>query len=500
MSRFLHRRRVLSLGLLPFVSWLPPAMAQPAATDATQALHLLNRLGYGPRPGDVERVVQMGAQRYIEEQLHPERLALPSTLDQRLQAHDTTRLSQRELIQRFREAKRAGKGDGEDGNAMRRELVQSVSQQAVEARLLRALYSPRQLEEVMVDFWFNHFNVFSGKGLDRVLVGVYEREAIRPFVLGRFRDLLGATAHHPAMLFYLDNWLSTAPGTPAHGGGQGGLNENYARELMELHTLGVDAGYTQQDVTALARMLTGWTFDPRIRSGSSIFRFDPRRHDGGSKRWLGQAVEARGQAEGEWALDVLARHPSTARHLGLKLARFFVSDQPPQALVDRLARRFSETDGDIRAVLAALFSSAEFLAPSVRGVKFKTPYEFALSALRAADVPVAEAHQIQKQLQQLGMPLYGCPTPDGYAHVESAWLNPDAMTRRVNLATVVGSGRWPPPAEGSGGRADGRPLDAQALLATLGPAISPGTRQAALESAPALRAALLLGSPDFMRR
>ena len=222
-------------------------------------------------------------------------------------------------------------GDSE-AKQKRKETVQLIAEQTAEARLAQAIDSPRQLEEVMVDFWFNHFNVFAGKGLDRALVSSYERDAIRPYVFGRFRDMLGATAKHPAMLFYLDNWMSVAPGFHPPGKANqnaqvNGLNENYAREVMELHTLGVDGGYTQRDVTELARMLTGWTFEPRemIRGGAS-FRFAPARHDHGDKDWLGKHIGARGQAEGEWALDMLAAHPATARHISYELAQYFVSD------------------------------------------------------------------------------------------------------------------------------------------------------------------------------
>src|ERR1700761_6123540 len=280
-----------------------PAFALPDA-DAAQAdaLHVLNRLAFGPAPGDLERVARMGAPAWIAEQLHPERLALPAFLADQLASLRTPGETQRELIAQYREiakeAKQArqaetaspdGKKPPTQEGADRRRQVAAIYVEAGDERLLQALNSPRQLQEVLVDFWFNHFNVFDGKGLVRVLVESYEREAIRPNVLGRFRTMLGATAQHPAMLFYLDNWLSVAPGfQPRRGGNKAaaGLNENYARELMELHTLGVDGGYTQQDVTELARILTGWTMRPqpgrRRRlagamddAGDSMFGFDP---------------------------------------------------------------------------------------------------------------------------------------------------------------------------------------------------------------------------------
>ena len=332
--------------------------------------------------------------------------------------------------------------------------------------------------------------------LDRVdIVANYEREAIRPFVLGRFRDLLGATAHHPAMLFYLDNWLSAAPGfQPLRARGAeakvGGINENYARELMELHTLGVDGGYSQQDVTELARMLTGWTFDPR-GDARSLFVFAARRHDDGNKQWLGRNVSPRGQNEGEWALDILAEHPATARHLAFELAQYFVSDVPPPGLVDRLAKRFRDSGGDLRGVLATLFASPEFRNPAIYGAKFKSPYRYLLSALRAADQPVDDVHPLLGALRQQGMPLYGCQTPDGYKNTEDAWLNPDATTRRVAFATALASGRLP--------MQSGAAVDAAGLQATLGATLGSKTLDAVGRADPRLRSALILGSPDFMR-
>lgn len=508
----LRRRSLLQagLGLATTIPWLGRAETLPA--DDAQALHLLNRLAFGPGPGDLGRLQQQGFDAWIDEQLHPERLPLPAGLAQQLDALPLARASQRDRVNAYREAAKEVKQDPENGKSERREMLKLEALQAGEARLWRALQSPRQLEEVMVDFWFNHFNIFQGKGLDRVLVDLYEREAIRPHVLGRFRDLLGATAHHPAMLFYLDNWMSVAPGfRPRHGGGQNapsGLNENYARELMELHTLGVDGGYTQADVTELARMLTGWTFNLRSR-GSNLFVFDAERHDQGDKNWLGQHVGNSGQSEGEWALDQLSRHPATARHVGYKLAQYFVADEPPPALVQRLAQSFQSSAGDIRSVLRTLFSSAEFRDPAQHGSKFKTPYRYVLSALRATGVPVRNVRPLLGALNQLGMPLYGCLTPDGYKNTEAAWLNPEAITRRVNFATALASGRVPlarpvdAPDEPQQARQhpewNAPPPDAQALVATLGGSLSARTRATVDAAQPALQAALVLGSPDFMR-
>ena len=549
----LTRRSALAAALAA-LAWRPAlAAAEPDAAQAN-ALHVLNRLAFGPAPGDLDRVTRMGAPAWIAEQLHPERLALPSFLVDQLATLRTPHQTQRELVDGYKQmqkdakaAKQAetaspdGKKPATAEDATRRQKTAAINVEAGQERLLQALNSPRQLQEVLVDFWFNHFNVFQGKGLDRVLVESYEREAIRPHVFGRFRAMLGATAKHPAMLFYLDNWLSVAPGyQPRRGAGKAsGLNENYARELMELHTLGVDGGYTQQDVTELARMFTGWTLAPdrpkRRRfldgpdnsasgHGDSIFAFDPTRHDNGTKTWLGHTVAPRGQLEGEAALDVLARHPATPRHIAFKLARRFVADDPSPELVSQVAQRFLDTDGDLRAAMQAIVDSPEFHDP--RPVKFKTPYQYVLSSVRATGITTTNIKPLMAVLAQLGQPLYGCQTPDGYHDTEADWLNPNAITQRVNFATALASGKLPlqrvddpnaPDGQANGMKAMERqadramagkqpvegstpPVDADALLATLGPAISDKTRAAVASSAPALRAALVLGSPDFMRR
>lgn len=516
--------------LIGAISLVAISAVQAADLSAEQrVLHVLNRLGYGPKPGDVDQVLNMGIERYIDAQLSPETIPLPPALTQRLDTLSTAKMPAGDLLAEFVAAQIAAKQDDEAGKQKRRETFQRIAEQTAEVRLARAIDSPRQLEEVMVDFWFNHFNVFDGKGLDRALVASYERDAIRPHVLGRFRDLLGATAKHPAMLFYLDNWLSVAPGyqpgvfrTQAPTAKATGLNENYARELMELHTLGVDGGYSQKDVTELARMLTGWTFDPRdmIRGGKT-FRFDPQRHDRGDKEWLGHHVSARGQSEGEWALDVLASQPATARHISYQLAQYFVADQPPAALVDRLAQRFLETQGDIQAVLRTLFASPEFWASAHVGTKFKTPYQYVVSSARATELNVTNIRPLLGTLPQLGMPLYGCQTPDGYKNTEEAWLNPDALTRRINFATALASGRLPlvkpfnsedgrgmgklqlehtaQPVSGNDRRGTTTAVNADRLMATLGSTLSDRTRDTVAHSQPVLRAALVLGSPDFMR-
>jgi uncharacterized protein (DUF1800 family) len=486
-----------------------PARAAPL-TQEQQAVHVLNRLGFGPKPGDIERVGQMGVRRYIDSQLDPAAIAYPAALTERLATLDRANRGAGDAAAEFIELRKEVRNEEEGAKQRRRAGLAAIARETAEARVLRAIDSPRQLEEVMVDFWYNHFNVFAGKGIDRALVASYERDAIRPYVMGTFRDLLGATASHPAMLHYLDNYLSTADGyTPgplrkatampapnAPGARARGLNENFARELMELHTLGVDGGYTQQDVTELARMFTGWTYDQRaLVRANETFRFDARRHDQGAKSWLGREVPEQGQREGEMALDVLARHPSTARHISYKLAQYFVQDNPPPALVERMARIFLESGGDIRSVLRTMFASAEFMAPEALGAKFKTPYQFVISAARASAAPVADIAPLLATMNQLGMPLYGCQTPNGYQNTQQAWLNPDALSRRITFATALAAGKLP-----VAGAAAAAVTDPARLQATLGGAMSSRTLTTVAASAQPLRAAMLLGSPDFMQR
>jgi uncharacterized protein (DUF1800 family) len=553
-----------------------------------RALHALNRLGFGPRPGDLQQVSAMGVDAWIEQQLHPESIATPASFVDQVHEWPTLRMSpvalfieyQRPLMQARREAKQSGdtKQAIQDATKDQRIHQRDVIREAVEARLYRAIFGPRQLQEVMTAFWFNHFNVFAGKGLDLIWTGSFEEVAIRPHTLGKFRTLLGATAHHPAMLFYLDNWQNTAPGSPGAKGKFDGINENYARELMELHTLGVNGGYTQQDVIALAHILTGWGLPPggggggggrrrqpdqMDRMATAQFRrmfgplgafmrgpqpymgegarppinpggfyFDLSRHDQSSKTFLGHEIAGGGEEEGERALDILARSPQTARHLSFQLAQYFVADAPPPALVQRMASRYLASDGDIRAVLETMFTSGEFWDRRYYANKFKTPYEYVISCARATGVPVRNFRPLYGTMQLLGMPLYGCQTPNGYDMTEEAWLNPDAMMTRLSFATALGTGNLPllnPPFEEN---ADSVPRpapavvtkngrykpvsfnssfdkpqnikmdapDPSALAAALGSYFS-GATASAVEAAPnQLRAPLVLGSPEFMMR
>jgi uncharacterized protein (DUF1800 family) len=354
-----------------------------------------------------------------------------------------------------------------------------VGGELTEAKLLRSIYSERQLDEVMTDFWYNHFNVFIGKGPDRYMITAYERDVIRPHALGKFKDLLVATAKSPAMLFYLDNWESVGPHSqqalygnqrpPRYRRGPfggiyqvpprpqpnknraSGLNENYAREIMELHTLGVDGGYTQKDVTELAKVLTGWSIEKPQEGGG--FKYNDRAHEPGPKFIFGQKIKENGEKEGMEMLDVLAHHPSTARFISRKLAMRFVSDDPPQSLIDRMADTFRKKDGDIREVLRTMFTSPEFWAADAYRAKVKTPLEFVTSAARASGVDVQNALPMVQFVNRMGMPLYGMQPPTGYSMKAETWVNSSALLSRMNFALQLGTSRLA-----------GSNLDPQALL------------------------------------
>jgi uncharacterized protein (DUF1800 family) len=551
--------------------------AVPAKPDDRTIVHVLNRLGFGPAPGDISRVREMGLQTYIDQQLRPERIA-DTEMAARLAGFDTLRKSTSEMAEdyylpaqmarRQQQRQQAAQDPlststpAQPGDATRREMMTPEQTAAVrkerealselmQAKVLRAAYSDRQLEEVMVDFWFNHFNVFAGKGQVRLYLSEYERDAIRPHVLGKFRDLLQATAESPAMLFYLDNWQSSAPegattaadrtrdlrnprrmpirpGAPRPGSinrpGQinqprtladlparaqnrrRGLNENYARELMELHTLGVDGGYTQKDVQEVARAFTGWTIANPRQGGS--FRYEPRMHDDGDKLVLGQKIKAGGgKNDGDQVLDLLAKHPSTARFIATKLARRFVADEPPSALVERAAKRFRDTDGDIREVVRTIVTSPEFFAPEAYRAKVKSPFEFVVSAVRTTGTDTINAQPLVQTVRNLGMPLYGCQPPTGYADRADAWVNTGALLNRMNFAVSLTAAKED--------RSGGRRLEVRATSATSAPGITSDTLIASAlagdvsetTAATVARAtttsqglALVLGSPEFQRR
>ena len=484
---------LLPLSLIFWFGCISTPLAIHTNADA-QILHVLNRLSFGPRPGDIEHVKDIGIENYIQEQLSPASLSEPSQLKQILGELPTLKATPIELFREYgplrRRARQLSSLPEQKQRQMRKRRRETL-REAIQARLIRATLSPRQLQEVMVEFWFNHFNVFAGKGLTRIWVGTYEEQAIRPHVLGKFRELLEATARHPAMLFYLDNWRNTAPESSGARGRFKGLNENYARELMELHTLGVDGGYTQDDVIALARIFTGWGLARPHRLGDgSGFLFDERRHDYGDKVFLGTLISGSGRDEVEQALDILVRHPSTATHISYKLAQYFVADEPPPGLVDRLAQRFQETDGDIRAVLTSLFSSDEFWQSQYMGNKFKTPYQYIISILRAVDSSSPNLVAIAGLLRQLNMLPYLCPTPDGYANTQETWLNPDTMLRRISIATAMAQGRW-------SGKSR---INPEQLRQTLGNPFSEQSEEAIASSPQQIQAALMLGSPEMMYR
>jgi uncharacterized protein (DUF1800 family) len=489
-------------------------LPETAMDEETRIVHALQRLGFGPGPGDRDRVRGMGLEAYIWMQLHPERIPDGDTFE-RLDALKTLSLSTPELMVAYPPPPLLRVIDRRFGNSMdtsargvfgsdrekdddprerRRRMgrssPRSIIQELSLAKVVRATYSERQLLEVMTDFWFNHFNVFVGKKTEAWLVGSYERDAIRPHALGRFRDLLGASARHPAMLLYLDNWLSTDPDAridrrrlqgiyaaevrrqrmgplgvveeileergvepsqassrmrmPGLGGvGQrSGINENYARELLELHTVGVDGGYTQEDIIHVARCFTGWTVLP-IQYGYPFLYVDDF-HVRGRKTVLGQRIDGKGMAEGEAVLDLLSRHPSTARFVSFKLAQRFVQDDPPADLVDRMGTTFLESDGDIRAVLTTLFTSKEFWDPAALDAKVKTPLEFVVSAARASGAELSIAPPVRHSspgllevLHAMGQPLYGAAPPTGYSQTADAWISAGMLLTRMKVALGV---------------------------------------------------------------
>ncbi len=531
------------------------ASAVPRNPDDKTIVHVLNRMGFGPAPGDVAGVRQLGLAKYIDQQLQPEGIA-DAAMATRLATFETLAKSSSELardyylpaqMERRRAQQQAAANPQMNGDAAaattKREMrtpaqteatrtEREVMAELTQQKLLRAAYSDRQLQEVMVDFWFNHFNVFAGKGMTRVYLTEYERDTIRPRAFGKFRDLLGATAESPAMLFFLDNWQSAAPDAGPAAAGRldpaarrrqrarpgtapptmaevparpnqraRGLNENYARELMELHTLGVDGGYTQKDVQEVARALTGWTIaNPRQGGG---FEFNTRMHDDGEKVVLGHRIKAGGgRKDGEQVLDILASHPSTARFIATKLARRFVADKPPAALVERAAARFRETGGDIREVVRAILTSPEFFAVDAYRAKVKTPFEFVVSALRVTGAEAAHALPLVQTMRELGMPLYQCQPPTGYADKAEAWVNTGALLNRMNFAVSLTSGKLrgvrTPVGLTRGGASAARDSLVDGALAG---DVSESTRSTVARATDAQQAAaLLLGSPEFQRR
>lgn len=414
-------------------------------TEEQKITHLLSRITFGPTPADIEKVRSQGIFPYLEEQLHPEKIPDP-LIEEKLRKLKTVRLSSQELLELYPPPQQA-KARGMEIPPM--QTPRYVIFELQQAKLLRSVYSQRQLQEIMVDFWTNHFNVFAAKGVDKWLVTSYDRDTIRPNALGRFRDLLLATARSPAMLFYLDNWLSVNPNAVANrlrplakSGPRQGLNENYAREFMELHTLGVDGGYTQKDVGEVARCFTGWTIR-RPREQPEFF-FDAPTHDQGEKIVLGTRIPANdGIEDGVRVIDLLARHPSTARFIATKLARRFVSDDPPSSLVTQAADAFRNSDGDIKEVLRAIVKSPEFFSPEAVRAKIKKPLEFVASALRATGGETEASPALLRYLVRMGEPLFLSQPPTGFPDLGSTWVSPEMLLTRMNFAIDLASNRIP---------------------------------------------------------
>ncbi|HZI51870.1 MAG TPA: DUF1800 domain-containing protein [Terriglobia bacterium] len=493
---------VLLLLLLVTATAVPAPQKSPEEQKIT---HVLNRVAFGARPGDAQRVHKMGIRAYIEEQLHPDRIS-DALADERVAALDSLTMGRSELFNEFPDRQQVIRQLGirpnqknnsnpsvsdQQNQAQTRAKVQQfmtenmlkrpqqLLQQLISNRIVRGVHSERQLQEVMTDFWFNHFNIFWDKGADRWLTTDFEMTVIRPRVFGKFQDLLLATAQSPAMLFYLDNHLSSTP-EPAQQAGRkrpnannnkraAGINENYARELMELHTMGVDGGYTQKDVTEVARALTGWTIDQPRMNGSFVFR--PQMHDRGEKTVLGHRIQANGgMQDGIRVIDILAHHPSTARFISTKLVRRFVSDDPPQSLVDRVTATYMKTDGDISEMLRTIFYSEEFMSSDSYGQKMKSPFEYVVSSIRALNGQTNGGQQVGRLIAQMGQPLYQYQAPTGFPDRAEFWMSDGALIARLNYAVALTSGRMPEVRVDTNGF-----KDAQA-------------------------AALYIGSPDFQKR
>lgn len=467
--RWMYGFATLALGVLAIAPVASQTSVAPRSVEETRALaaHVLNRLAFGPRPGDVDRVVQMGVDRWIEEQLRGEQIddasAAKALVGCAFWTDPVVNVVQQlagPVISRSAQPSSNGSGMMVTSFAITRsvEVVKRDSArrnerfstallengQLLAGRLTRAESSDQQLIEVMTDFWENHFSIASSKTLSRGLIVEWDRAVIRPRALGTFRDLLGAVAHSPAMLHYLDNDVSFA----------GALNENFARELLELHTLGVDGGYTQADVNDVARAFTGWTHslvsNGRIsitgmsNERAAVFSFNAARHDTAAKVVLGRVLPAgRGIQDGEDVLDILARHPSTAQFIAKKLIVRFVSDSPPPSLVDRAAATYLRTNGDIREVMRTIVTSPEFRSPAVFRAKVKTPVELVLGTRRALGAPVDTAAEMIDLLIDLEQPPFGHLTPEGWPETGGRWMNAGAMRTRLSLATRIANGEMP---------------------------------------------------------
>ncbi len=434
---------------------------------------VLARLTFGERPGDFERIEKIGVKAYIEEQLNPDNID-DSALAKRLEKLPTLMLTTPTIAEQYNPPKpkptpspSPSPSPAAMPNAEMPKLTPTetpkpavnpspkptptpknpgqVVNELQRAKLLRAVYSERQLNEMVVDFWENHFSIYANKDATRWMMTGFDRDAVRPFALGRFRDLLGATAHSPAMLFYLDNWQSSVlrkyPATKDKPARQsGGINENYARELMELHTLGVNGGYTQKDVQEVARCFTGWTIRKPNEEGTFIF--NPQMHDNGEKLFLGQKIAAGGGiGDAEKVLDILAKSPSTAKFISTKLARRFLGDNPPPVVITQAAQVFLKTDGSIRETLKSIITSSAFLSPAVYQTKIKSPFEFVASSLRITNAETDGSSPVLNWISRMGQPIFGRVTPDGYPENSDEWLSNGGLLNRFNFAGALAANK-----------------------------------------------------------
>ena len=509
----------MPLSLIASLCLLTAQAPSPGLTPRDSAFHALNRLAYGARPGEADSVARFGVMQWIERQLDADRVP-DARLAERERAFKILDYDRADLAARYRNAirerQRMQREAATTGDSTRalfapgpmrefRELGGELQQLAI----VRATLSERQLREVMVDFWTNHFNVFVGKGADRFLLPSYIEETIRPRALGRFEDLLIATAQSPAMLFYLDNAQSVAPGSEPPRMRRfnpermpRGINENYARELLELHTLGVDGGYTQQDIIAVARIFTGWSIEPPQRGAGFVFR--DWAHDHGTKHVFGLTFTDDGKDEGIRLLKFLANQHTTMHHVSAKLCARFVADEPPDGCIDAAVAAWQKTRGDMRAVLRAIFTSPDFWTPQAVGSKVKTPLEFVVSAVRATGVEPDDTPRLAQLVARLGEPLYQQPAPTGYAETEAHWVNSGALLERMNAAMLIAKAC-----------SSIRTIDDHSQLVDvideklLGGTMSAHTRSVVLqqlgdltdpEQARIMAVGLALGGPDFQRQ
>lgn len=489
-----HWILILLLGSIVWFGWQNQVNAIAEVSSASTR-HILERLSFGVTSQQMQQVEDVGIEAYIQSQLDPQLVSESPVLKNYLSQLDYVNRQPAEIqkkdiaLRKQLDNPKLSDEQHTKASKQRGDLRRKITGEVINSRLARAIYSDRQLQEVMVDFWFNHFNVYVNKGAIRFWLSDYEKQ-IRNNAFGNFRDLLAVTAKHPAMQIYLDNKFNVAPNSPRGLKTNDGLNENYARELMELHTLGVDGGYTQDDVIVLARIFTGWGVDIYSnKENKQGFVFYKNRHDPQDKVFLGHQISASGIEEGERALDILASHPATARNISYKLAQYFVADDPPSSLVDSLTQQFLDSEGNIKVVLNALIQSPEFNSPEYYKQKFKTPYQYLISLVRMGEIEQPNMKRLRGMLSKLSMPLYECVSPTGYKNTRSTWLNPQAMLQRTSLAVAIAKGSLN----------ENYRVKPQQLQANLGK-VSQHTRQVIAKSNKKLRPSIMMGSPQAMYR